>query len=391
VTPSWHERYKGRSVLAAIGIAISVALMVLLANIIESAQLGATRGLRAMGSHTLVIAPNSQLRLRARLRRPLGIPDASAIRRRVRGVDDVTPLYSLQGTTQYRGLRRVVNIVGTVPGLEDTQGLKINTGRFILDVEVWTAQHVLVIGRSVADALGVEEIGEYVLVSGRSFRVIGIASALRRIGDTPNVDDSVFMPASVAEQIYGSSVASSIILVRASHTREVGQVADDVRRTLRASRALGAEDDDDFIIQSQTELVASIETVTRAAERILLGLVAFALLVAVIGVLNSVLTSVLERTPEIGLKRAVGATRAEIQLEVVRESLSIAIAGAAAGVTLGIVLAAGISASLDWPVVTQWNTVFLAMSCALMFTLIASLWPAIRAGRLDPVAALHHE
>lgn len=204
-------------------------------------------------------------------------------------------------------------------------------------------------------------------------------------------EDGIFIPASTAEAMYRTAAGSLAFMIQVSPARPVADAADEVRSVLRASRGLSADEPDDFTVESQGQLLQGMRMAAVGAQTILVSIVGITLIIAVIGVLNSVLTSVLERTVEIGVRRAVGATRGAVQRQFVGEALLIAVAGASAGLLAGLAAGALIAHLLQIELVVDWRITGLALASALVFSALASLWPAYRAGRLDPVKAVHHE
>jgi putative ABC transport system permease protein len=384
------RRYLSRSCLSAAGIAVSVASMVILANLVATVHRAAAAGLAALGGQVLLVGPSAQTRLAPGSARGLSLGDIDAVRRQVRDLDLVVPLYAVQGLARTDRARRVVSIYGVVPGLERLQNLIVEEGRFIVDAEVAAAMPAVVLGRDVAEALGGLSPGDVVHVSGRPFHVRGITvGGQRLLGATR--EDAVYVPASTAEAIYRGAAGSLGFMVQVGPRLDVADAADAIRTVLRTRRRLSPDDADDFTIDSQRQLLEGLDLAASGAQTILVSLVGITLIIAVIGVLNSVLTSVLERTAEIGLRRAVGATRMAIQRAFVTEALLVAAAGAVTGTVVGLSAGALLAMLLHLEFVIDWPVTALANGAALTFSAMASLWPALRAARLDPVRAIHHE
>jgi putative ABC transport system permease protein len=383
-------RYAGRSTLAAVGIAISVATMIVLASLVHSVKSMAASGLASLGSHVLMIGPSPQAAMSLRNTHPLGAADVQNIRTRVSEADLVAPIAGVQGLLRANGRRQVATIMGVMPGMEGLSGFEARRGRFIVDRDVSAASRVVVLSEAIEAALGSPALNDFVLVSGRPFRFVGVVAASSSLLGS-NRQDSVFIPATTAETLYTAALARAGIVVRVREGHSLEAAANAVRFALRASRNLTADEPDDFSIQSQTDLLASIDRLETIAQAILMSLIGIALVIAAIGVLNSVLTSVLERTAEIGLRRAVGATRISIQMQFLLESLLVASAGSAAGVALGIGVSLVLERWLGVPTAVDWRVAAIATLAALLFSALAALWPAVRAGRLDPVTALQRE
>jgi putative ABC transport system permease protein len=164
-----------------------------------------------------------------------------------------------------------------------------------------------------------------------------------------------------------------------------------VREVLRLRHGIRPDEPDDFMIRSQTELVSSLSAIGRLATNIVLVLLSPSLVVSALGVLNSVLAGVIERTCEIGLRRAVGATRQTIRIQFVAESAVIGGGGAALGLLIALALSPVVLTALQMPLYIDSRVAALAVGAALALAVVAGVWPAVRAASLNPVDALRHE
>lgn len=382
--------YGARSVLAAAGVAIGVALMTVLGNTVASAHAYATAGLRNAGAGVVVVTPVANLSQGGRTR-PISILDVTRVRRQATSFEAVSPIFSLRGSVQACGRTMVTSIVGVSSDLEAIGQWQVSGGRLLSDVDSLRMNSVAVVGSQLAKELPcLSTSASTIRVSGIPYGVVGILEAHgTAIG--ADRDNVVGIPLDVAMRRYRSTIGPLIILLRRHPQVPEAQAIAELTRILRESHQLTAGVSDDFAIQSQAQLLKTTADVAQLAAGILLALVGVSLVVAAVGVLNSVLTSVWERRSEIGLRRAVGADRLGIFRQFLIESALIVGAGVVAGIVAGLAISYAIGAIVGVTVETDVSTLALAATASMVLGLAAGIVPALRASRLSPIEALHHE
>lgn len=282
-------------------------------------------------------------------------------------------------------------ITGTSAEMALVRDLGIDRGRFFTGQEAVQAAQVAVVGAEVAETLfPVEDpLGRTIRVGGRGFRVIGVQARLGSSGGA-SLDRSVWMPLLAFERTFGT-LQTLQVFAKAGEPGQTAAAEDRARATMRARRQLGPGVEDTFDILTPE---AARDFVQRISERIGVAAVPIsimALLAAVVVVTNTVLVSVSQRTREIGVRRALGATRGQVMLEVLAESSLVAVAGGLVGIVLVWVLVGTASGVSGVPFTLRWSTVAWSLAAASASGVVAGWYPARRAVRIEVVAALRQD
>jgi putative ABC transport system permease protein len=389
-----------RTALAATATAAAVATIVVVISGLDGvARYAEETGARTFGSDTFVIAQiaSGQLSRRAlaeRLARnpAIGRADTRFLDRVSEGLVLYAP--TAQRTVQISAGGRVFEnaaLNGTTARLPDLRVIELDAGRFFSDTEVDQAAQVAVIGADVASALlpGRDPVGRLVRIAGRGFTVVGV---VRRQGQASGVtlDRYVYIPLGAYERAFGS-VGSLQVFGRTADGIEAHVGEDRAYASLRARRQLGPGEADTFDVITPQAARTFVLQLTSRVSAAAVPISLMALLAAVVVVANTVLVSVTERTREIGIRRAVGASRAQITMEVLVESVLTAALGGAIGVGAAVAALAAASSAVDIVLRPSLTTVGIAVAAAALTGLAAGFLPARKAARLDVIAALRLE
>jgi putative ABC transport system permease protein len=390
-----------RAGLGALAVAVAVATIVVVVTALDGlARYAQATGARAFGSDTFLLAQiatagqSTRRELAEKQQRNPAIGRAD-----LRFLERYTGGRVLYASTVQRvgdvaaGSREYENaaISGTTPALADLRDLGIERGRFLQPHEVERGAQVAVIGADIADTLfpASDALGQPIRVAGRRFEVVGIQQRLGSSGGT-SLDRFVWMPLTTFERLYGAPPTLNIF-GRAKDGVDNDTAEGDARAALRAKRQLqpGVADNFDLLTPeaARTFVLRLSEGVGAAAAPIS----AMALLAAIVVITNTTLVSVTQKTREIGVRRALGASRAQIMREVVAESMVVSLAGGLAGALL---TAAGLSIlarTLEIDIVVRGTTVAWAIGAAILSGLVAGYYPARRATRIDVIAAVRAE
>lgn len=368
-----------RAALSALGIAIGIASMVAVLGISESSKAGLVAALDRLGTNLLRVEPG-----RSVFGEDATLPRrAEEMLRRVGPVQTVSALRSVDATvrrTDYVDELETggITVYGADESLLRTLGGGLADGRF-LDA-VGRRYPAAVLGADAAERLGVERLSGRVrvYVDGHWVTVVGILESLTL---APDLDAAVLVGRPVARRLFGAGADASAIYVRAAP-----DAVDDVARV--AAATANPERPEEVDVGRPSDALAARAAAKSAFTALFLGLGAVALLVGGVGIANVMAISVLERRWEIGLRRALGATRRHVWAQFVCEALVLAVAGAAAGVAAGAAVTVAYAASRGWDVVVPAAALAGAVGAAVLVGVLAGLYPATRAARLAPSEAL---
>ncbi|MEE9397630.1 MAG: ABC transporter permease [Methylococcales bacterium] len=379
-----------RSFLILIAMAIGVAAVILLTALGDSARRYIMEEFASLGSNLLIVLPGRSETVGGappifgETPRDLTLDDAVALLRS-QNIRRIAPITVGSAPVSWRGLEREVNILGSTSDLKDVRHLDVSQGRFLPVIDPQKASPVCVIGQQLRTELfgGQQALGQWLRIGDRRFRVIGIlASEGQSIG--VDFDDIVIIPVASA-QILFDSPALFRVLAEAVTRESMLRGVDDIQSIIKARH----EGEDDVTIITQDAVVKTFDTILNALTLTVAGIAGISLAVAGILIMNVMLVSVAQRTTEIGLLKAIGATPLQIQHLFLIEAALLSLSGAIVGLLLGqgaIVILRQlypvfpISAPL-WALIT-------AVVIALFTGIISGILPAIRASRLDPVQAL---
>jgi putative ABC transport system permease protein len=396
---------KLRSMLTVLGIVIGVAAVIAMLSIGRGAEASITSRIESMGTNLVYVTPGSTnqsgVQGAAGSAGTLTLNDADALAD-LPDVADVAALTNNMAQVVYQGQNTRTRLMGVTPSYETVGSLTLEDGEFISEDEQNARSLVVVLGSSVAEDLfgstaGV--VGQRVRLNGQPYKVIGVLASQGGTGFM-NQDDQVFIPLSTAlyrlvggSQFRGSSVISQIT-IKASSAAAVDQVVNEVTLTMRELHGT-VEGADDFTVTSQEATLAAATEVSDTLTIFLGGIAGISLAVGGIGIMNIMLTTVTERTHEIGLRKAVGAKRRDILLQFLVESVVLSLAGGLIGVAFGwgtarLIGQVQFSGSTITPVVGP-DSVLLATLFSMAVGLFFGIYPASRAARLQPVEALRYE
>jgi putative ABC transport system permease protein len=367
-----------RAALSALGIAIGVASMVAVLGISESSKADLLAQLDKLGTNLLRVAPGQSF-----LGDDAVLPEAAApMLRRADGVEEVAATESISGRT----VRRTpyidenetggIGLVAADPSLLSTTGATLAHGRFL---DAATARYpTVVLGSDAAAALGIHDAGARVWITDRWFTVIGI---LDPVTLADNLDSAALIGFDAAVSLYGVDRNASTIFLRTDPDRVEG-----VRDML--GRVANPEHPEEVNVSRPSDALEAKAAAKTAFTSLFLGLGAVALLVGGVGIANVMVISVLERRSEIGLRRALGATRRHVGVQFLAESLLLAACGGICGTLLGAAVTIGYAQSEGWTATVPAIALAGGVGVAVAVGAVAGLYPALRAARLSPTEAL---
>lgn len=389
-----------RTGLAALATAAAVGTIVIVISGLDGvARYARDTGARAFGSDTFVVAQiasgqlsRRELALRLARNPPIRPADARFVAR-VAGDRVIYAATAQRGGDVVAGSRRFENAAlnGTTASLPDIRVIDIGDGRFFSETEERRAAQVAVIGADVAETLfpAGPAIGHRVRIGGRGFDVVGVVLRQGQAGGV-TLDRYVYLPLGAYERIFGG-VGSLQLFARAPAGVTAAAAESRAYGSMRARRQLAPGAPDTFDIITPEAARAFVLQLAQRIGAAALPISLMALITAIVVVTNTVLVSVTQRTREIGIRRAVGAGRRQILLEVIAESLLTAIIGGVAGIAAAVAIITTAGRVLDLPLAVSAGTVAGAFAAAALTGLVAGYFPARAAARLDIIAAMRTE
>lgn len=396
----------GRSFLTMLGIIIGVASIVLVISLGEGAQGIILAQIQGVGGDTIIVRPGREPEgpndfADTLFSDSLKTGDVEALRspRNVPNVAQVEPSVLVSGSVSYRNnVYRPTTLGWSGEAIISILHLEPVEGAFFTREDIHNRARVAVIGERVRDELFENQpaLGEQIRIKDVTFRVVGV---LPKSGQLSlfNPDEMIVVPYSTAQTYLLGIDHFHEILIRATDTTLVNQVADDIRATLRERHKIDEASKDDFYVTTQQDIVERIKTVTQVLTLFLTAIAAIALIVGGVGIMNIMLVSVTERTREIGLRKAIGATNRDILQQFLFEALFLTITGGAIGTAIALSLTGLVSIvasrqfKVDWPFTLPLPAIALGIGMAAVVGLLFGLYPAIKAARKSPIEALRYE
>lgn len=388
---------KLRSLLTMLGIIIGVAAVIAMVSVGMGVRQNVQESIASLGSNMLIVSPGSSNRSgpkgAAGSKTNLKYEDAKAIESKVRNIDYVSPMASgnyqlVNGNQNWNS-----SVQGVTPGYMDIKSLSVESGSFITQENMNKRDRVAVIGATVAENLfGTENpVGKKIRVNNQPFRVIGLLESKGQSSMGQDQDDVVIIPLTTAqERVLGITYVNSIS-VQVSDAKYMDQVQADIETLLRQRHKIVGDKEDDFHVRNLTSLMETM-TQTTTMITLLLGSVAgISLVVGGIGIMNIMMVSVTERTREIGIRKALGATFSNIMMQFLIESVVIGVIGGIIGIFLGCGLSMAIAKVGNFKTVITWLPIVVSFTFSVGIGLLFGILPARKAARLDPIEALRYE
>lgn len=388
---------KLRTFLTLLGIIIGVGAVIAMVSLGFGMKENIKNNISKLGSNLLIITPGGRTATGARLAAGEGAKltydDAQAI---VRQVDDIAAM-SASVSSSYQLVNGNQNwtsrVEGTTPSNFDIQSFEVDSGRLFSERDLSSRNRVCVLGKTVAENLfpGGNPVGATIRIKKSPFQVIGVLKGKGQSGMGQDQDDIVFIPLTTAQNRMMGITHVQRITIQASNENVIGDVQAEVEQVIRTRHKIKEGGNDDFTIGN---MAAVMETMMETANSvtILLGCIAaISLVVGGIGIMNIMLVSVTERTREIGIRKALGATYDNILQQFLIESMVIGVIGGAIGVVVGCGASIIISKIAGWNTVISIWAIIIAVVFSVGIGLIFGVYPARKAAIMDPIDALRYE
>ncbi len=371
-----------RSALTILGVVIGVAAVIGVVAIAQGSQRQVTSQIESLGTYLLTVS------IRGRgADKMLTSDDVTELTAGIDGIAGVSPVVTGSATAKYGTRKYDCSLLGVNEQYATVRDLQLETGRFFTQIDISTRQKVALLGQNVvAELFGLSDpVGKDIKLNGQTFVVIGVL-APRGGGPAGTEDDQVLIPVTSAERLVGRRGVSTFY-IRGQDKESVKQISTAISdRLYRRFR-----DQDAYRIFDQTQMLQTVTNVSQTLTLMLASIAFISLLVGGIGIMNIMLVSVVERTKEIGLRKAVGATRRDIMSQFLLESAMLSGVGGVLGIISGEILAGAIASAIKVPAVFPWAGAGIALGLALVVGIGFGIYPASRAANLAPIEALRTE
>ncbi len=393
---------KIRSGLTILGVTVGVVTIMFMVSIIQGLNRSFAEQLESIGSNIIYATKfdgsfGRQPTQEERTRNDLTLEDADALRREMSSIIGVSPLQrTISETVVYRDKQTDTPIlIGAVPDYEEVHSQYVGSGRFITELDLQYRTNVVVLGKDVVGALfpNEEPIGKDVKIGGRPFSVVGVMGDLGAVFGQSR-DNSVFIPLTTFQKYWRDIPYPQmvfVIIVRPTDRSKVGQATEEMREILRRRRGVKSDGPDNFFISSQDALLDIYNQLTGATYLVLTAISAVALMIGGIGVMNIMLVSVTERTKEIGIRKAVGATQKSILSQFLIEAVVLTGIGGVIGLIIGEIASLLMNKFSPLPAFVPFWAILVGLGVSALVGIVFGLYPAWKAARLDPIDALSFE
>ncbi len=383
-----------RSSLTMLGVIIGVAAVITMLALGKGAQRAVDEQLASLGADVLTVTTGMRwMQGVARDQQTLTTDDAAALARDARHVSAVSPEQNGRQQVKY-GARNVnVNVIGARPNHPGVNGFDVEHGRMFGAADDAGRRRVAVLGGEMPELLGTTAaamVGATVVIKSVPFEVIGIYKRKGAIGFS-NPDDDVYIPLGTSQFRLTGQEQIQNISVQVARGSDLAQAMVEIERVLRREHGLLPGRDNDFALLDRRQFLATQQQTTEILGFLLAGIAGVSLLVGGIGIMNIMLVTVTERTREIGIRKALGATRSNILRQFLVESITLCVLGGLIGMALGWGAAVLLAKLAGWQTFVTWESLALAFGFSAGVGLLFGLWPAQRAAGLDPIEALRHE
>ena len=383
-----------RAILTMLGIIIGVAAVIAMVALGTGAQRAVSEQLESLGTNVLGITGGSQMWRGVSVNdQPLTNDDVAAIQRDVPSVVAVVPETTGSIPVKLGNKNRTLTIIGSTPNYGEVHKFKLLYGRMFTSAEDAAKKRVAVVGGDVAGEFEIDNeqiIGQNLIIKGTSFEIVGVFESKGTIGFT-NRDKNVWVPVSTAQsRLTGNDELRGIgVQISADTPIEVAMI--DVERVMRREHQIIPGAKNDFQLSDRRGFFNMQQETANILSYLLAGIAGISLIVGGIGIMNIMLVTVTERTREIGIRKALGATRTNILLQFLIEAMTLCLVGGSLGIALGAGAASLMASLAGWSTPLSFSAVLLAFGFSAAVGLVFGLLPARKAAGLDPIAALRYE
>ena len=390
---------KARSGLTMLGIVIGIASVIAMTAIGTGAQNSISASIQSIGSNLIIVNPGAprgvgqQVNQGRGSAKTLTLNDVEALKS-IDGVKAVAPEVSSRYQVTAKGTNTNTTVDGVTPDYPSVRNLEIDLGTFITDQNNQSGAKVAVLGpTTVTDLFGegvTDVIGQIIRIKGNQFKIVGVTKAKGGTG-FQNPDDMIYIPLTTAQRYFSGDQYVNSISVSATSSEVTTQVQSDITTKILALHNISDSTLADFNTMNQADIIATASSVTGTFTMLLSAIAAISLVVGGIGIMNMMLTSVTERTREIGLRKAIGAKRRDVNIQFLVEAVMLTFIGGVIGVILGWGVSFTITKLGVLEAQVSIKSVLLAFGVSAFIGIVFGYYPAQRASKLNPIEALRYE
>ena len=389
------KSHKTRTFLASLGIMIGIAAVIVMVAIGKGSHQQIMDVIAKMGENLVTINAGEMKRRGGRLRltgnvSTLNLRDVEYLSQEVTGLALAAPFEIKQMKVKYLQFLTETNVAGSTPEFLMARNYEIEFGEMFTERDQKMGMRVAVVGQTaIKNMFGEDDpLGKTVRINAVPFKIVGVFAGKGLDSDGVDQDDILLIPITSMLRRILNQTHISTIYAKADSRQNIDRVADQIKLILRDRHKISDEAEDDFTIISQLELESMKAETSELFTRLIVGVAAISLVVGGIGILAVMLISVKERTREIGVRRAVGATQGDIVKQFLIESVLIGLFGGCVGVAMGVGIILGAVAWGEENLLLDLNSIYIATGVCMLIGIIFGLFPALKASRLDPMVAL---
>lgn len=391
------RRNKLRSLLTILGIVIGVCAVITLVNVGNGAQITIENAISSLGTNLLIIFPGSITKAGMRVGygsvSTLTVEDAHAIQDECSAIHMVSPVASEAAQVVFQNQNWRTTILGVNPDYQRIKNWSLKSGEFFTQQDVKAATKVCLLGSTVFQQLfgGQDPVGQVIRVKRIPFKVVGVLTSKGQTTFGQDQDDVIITPYTTAQKRLSGINYVSMLMASAVSIDLMGEAQDQIRNLLRQRHSIRKEEDDDFTVRNLADLTSVFSIITRSLTILLGSIASISLIVGGIGIMNIMLVSVTERTKEIGIRMAVGATRKDVLFQFLLEAVLLSLLGGCIGILIAIALTSAIAYFSGWSVPVSIFAILVAFLFSAGVGIFFGLYPARKASLMNPIDALRYE
>jgi len=390
---------KSRSFLTILGIVIGIGSVIAMISVGQGAKGTIESSIESLGSNLIMIMPGFQRAAGNQISAGRGsattltIEDANTIGQEIALIKAVAPEFDGRYQVTAKGTNTNTQIVGVTSAYPDVRNIEVEQGAFISEQNNQSSSKVAVLGPTTRDDLFGENanpIGQTIRIRGMEFKVIGVTKSKGGTG-FGSQDDRIFIPLSTAQRFLAGNDRVSSINVQVVDQNSMAMVQEQISSLLLSRHKISDSQLADFSIMNQTDIISSASSITDTLTILLGSIAGISLIVGGIGIMNMMLTTVTERTREVGLRKAIGAKKKDISTQFLTEAVILTFIGGVIGVFVGWIFSLAISKFGNVSTSISLFSVLLAFGVSAAIGIIFGYYPARRAAKLNPIEALRYE